>query len=147
MWKNLFKEHGAKNAITLFHKQNNPSSSRVFTLLKQANASAKSTATEDQASSHDGHSAAAQQGEFELEVTEQAPTGDQLRSILEFVGDSKVGSIIEGATDAADAQRRLRMDINALKRPLTVDWNGGQVVIGDNESELQKLIKAAKGNA
>jgi hypothetical protein len=61
-----------------------------------------------------------------------------LRSILEFVGEGKEGSIIEGAADAADAQRRLRLDINALKRPLVClqipnmngNTNGSRLLIG-----------------
>jgi hypothetical protein len=88
-----------------------------LTLLKQANANASTTATEDQASSHDAHSAA-QKADFTLEVSEQAPTSDQLRSILEFVGDGKIGSVVEGADNVDDAQRRVRLDLSTLKRPL-----------------------------
>jgi len=138
---NINLQNGVKNAITLFHQPNNSASTRVLTLLKQANATSTTTATEDQASSHHSHSSA-QMDEFELEVTEQAPTSDQLRSILEFVGDGSEGKVIEGAVDAADAQRRLRQSLDALKRPLTVAWNDGKVVVGDNESELMKMIKA-----
>jgi hypothetical protein len=89
----------------------------MLTLLKQANATAATTATEDQASAHDSHSAA-QNAEFELDVTESAPTNDQLRNILEFVGEKNAATVVEGANDAADAQRRVRLDDNTLKRPL-----------------------------
>jgi hypothetical protein len=110
-------KNAAKNVVTLFHRANNAPSTRVQTLLKQANATAATTATEDQASSHQNHSSAAKH-EFELDVTESAPTSDQLTSILEFVGDNNAGTIVEGATNAADAQRRLRADANAFIRPL-----------------------------
>lgn len=43
---------GVKDVITLFHAPKNPVSTRVYTLLKQANATAVSHATEDQASDH-----------------------------------------------------------------------------------------------
>jgi hypothetical protein len=89
-------------------------------MLKQANANTATTAKEDQISSHDSNSAA-QKKEFALDVTEQAPTSDQLRSILEFAGEEKVGSIVEGASDVADAQRRVRLDLSTLKRPLVSD--------------------------
>jgi uncharacterized protein DUF1687 len=91
-----------------------------LTLLKQANATAATTATEDQASAHENHSVA-QKNEFELDVTESAPTSDQLRSILEYVGEKNAASVVEGASDEADAQRRVRLDANTLKRPLVSD--------------------------
>jgi hypothetical protein len=102
--------------VTLFHRANNAPSIRVQTFLKQANATAGTTATEDQASSHHEHSAA-QKNDFELDVTESAPTSDQLTSILEFVGEKNAGTIVTGATNAADAQRRLRADVDAFIRP------------------------------
>lgn len=56
---------GVKDVITLFHAPKNPSSIRVYTLLKQTAGTAQSTATEDQASSHDQHSKL-QRTEFDL---------------------------------------------------------------------------------
>ena len=106
-----------KNAVTLFHAPQNPASTRVYTLLKQANATAKSHATEDQASSHQNHNEA-QQHEFELDVTEKPPTSDQMKNILDYVGESNASSVIEGARDTNEALRKLRMDPLSLKRPL-----------------------------
>lgn len=51
--------------ITLFHSPSVPASTRVYTLLKQANATAAAHATEDQASSHDKQ-AKLERTEFEL---------------------------------------------------------------------------------
>jgi hypothetical protein len=75
------------------------------------------TATEDQASAHHDHTEA-QNTEFELDIVEGLPTGDQLRSIMEYVGDQNAATVVDGATGEADAQRRFRMDANTLKRPL-----------------------------
>jgi hypothetical protein len=86
-------------------------------LLKQANATASTTATEDQASSHDAHGKA-QQTAFELDVTESPPTSDQLTSILEYIGDNKASTIVAGADNAAYAQRKLRLTPDAFQRPL-----------------------------
>lgn len=44
---------GVKDVITLFHAPSNQSSMRVYTMLKQAAATANAHATEDQASDHD----------------------------------------------------------------------------------------------
>lgn len=63
---------------------------------------------------------------FELDVTEAAPTEDQLRSIFEYVGQSKIGQVVEGATSVSDAVRKLAQDENAFKRPVVVDWNQGR---------------------
>jgi Protein of unknown function (DUF1687) len=90
---------------------------RVLTLLKQAHATATTTATEDQASAHNHHSDAQNQ-EFELDVTDSPPTSDQLRTILEYVGEKNAGQVVEGASGAADAQRRVRGDDGSFKRPV-----------------------------
>ncbi|PSK34386.1 hypothetical protein C1H76_9356 [Elsinoe australis] len=140
MFKKLFGEAGVKDVITLFHAPKNPSSIRVYTLLKQTAGTAQSTATEDQASSHDQHSKL-QRTEFDLQVEENAPTADQLQSILEYAGESKAGSVVEGATSVSDALKKVRQG-SQISRPLLVDWNKGQVVAGDSESEILKLVKA-----
>ncbi|KAH7075586.1 thioredoxin-like protein [Paraphoma chrysanthemicola] len=140
MFKRLFGEHGAKNVVTLFHKPNNEASTRVLTLLKQANAQSVAHATEDQASSHQAQNKA-ERTEFELDVTEAPPTSDQLKSILEYLGGSP-GSIVQGASDESDALRRLKADGNTFQRPLVVDWNQGKAVSGENESEILKLIRS-----
>jgi arsenate reductase-like glutaredoxin family protein len=103
--------------ITLFHKPSTAASTRVLTFLKQANANAASTATEDQASDHpvsgkDAHP------DFTLDVQEGPPTSDQLNSILEYVGAHNAGQIISGARDRADAMAKLKEDAELFKRPL-----------------------------
>jgi hypothetical protein len=89
-------------------------------LLKTANAHATKSAI-------DGKDRTAN---FELDVIEEpvVPTGDQLRSIIEFVGPNRIGDIVEGATSKAEAMRILNgpTSSQAIVRPLLVDWNNGR---------------------
>ena len=89
---------------------------RVHSLLKQASAKAQEYATEDQASDHSAQPV--HRAQFELEVTEEAPTPDQLKNILEYVGAGKAGSVVEGADDIKSALRRVRENSENFKRPL-----------------------------
>ena len=94
-----------------------PSSVRVNTLLKQLSAHASETATEDQATDHT-HQNKLQRTEFELNVTEDPPTGDQLRTILEYVGAKKAGQVVSGANDETDALKKLKEDPGRFKPPV-----------------------------
>ena len=113
----MIKGAGAKDVITLFHKPSVPSSVRALTLLKQATGTAQSTATEDQASSHDTHSKA-QRTDFDLDVTEAAPTSDQFQNILEFIGKQNASRLIQGAKDEAEAIRKLKENGESFQRPV-----------------------------
>lgn len=114
----------------------------MLALLKQGSAAAGETATQDQASDHTPQNASRPARDlFELEVTESAPTEDQLRSILEYVGDAKVGDIVQSATSVSDAVRKLAADQNAFSRPVVVDWNNGKAVVGADEAAVRKLIR------
>jgi hypothetical protein len=86
----------------------------VLTLLKQASAQASENATEDQASDHSAQNKI-QRSDFDLDVTEEAPTSDQLRTILEYVGGKNAGRLVQGAKDVEDA---LRLRENGFKRPV-----------------------------
>lgn len=90
---------------------------RVHNILKQASATATEHATEDQASDH-SHQTKASRQSFELNVTEDPPTQDQLKSILEYVGAQQAGKIIRGAKDEADAMRKLRENADNFQRPI-----------------------------
>ncbi|KAJ6014408.1 hypothetical protein N7540_008999 [Penicillium herquei] len=115
--------------ITLFHSPSLASSTRTLNILKQASINASETATEDQASDHSSH-AKQQRGEFELEVTTNAPTSDQLRSILDYIspvsglggqGDKAtygVAELVKGARDAEDAIKRFKEDQGSFVRPV-----------------------------
>ncbi|KAH0553147.1 hypothetical protein GP486_006667 [Trichoglossum hirsutum] len=104
----------------------------------KASANAAEASTKGQASDP---SAQTGRQEFELNVTEEPPTGDQLRSILEYVGTRRLGEIVRGARDEADAMRKLQQNSENFQRPLIVDWNNGRAVIGDNESEILKMLE------
>jgi Protein of unknown function (DUF1687) len=90
---------------------------RVHSLLKQASATATELATEDQASDH-SHQTNANRQPFELNITEDTPTPDQLKSILEYVGAQRAGTIINGARDEADAMRKLKENAENFQRPV-----------------------------
>ena len=110
-------QHKSLDVITLFHKPSLPASIRVHTILKQASAHASETATEDQATDH-SHQNKMQRTEFELNVTEDSPTTDQLRTILEYVGARRAKDIVDGAKDEGDALRRLKEDKGRFRPPV-----------------------------
>jgi len=132
----MFRFHAPRDIITLFHKPSSAASTRVLTLLKQASAQASENATEDQASDHSAQNKT-QRSDFDLDVTEEAPTSDQLRTILEYVGGKNAGRLVEGAKDVEDA---LRLRDTGFKRPVVVDWHNGKAVIGESESEILKML-------
>ena len=129
--------------ITLFHKPSAASSVRIANLLKQASAHAAETATEDQASDHSHQTQVTNREPFELEITENAPTPDQLSSILEYVGPGKASQLVKGASSKLDALKKLKENPENFVRPVVVDWNQGRAVVGDNESEILKLVREA----
>ena len=135
------KQHGAKDVVTLFHKPSSSASTRVHTLLKQANATATSHATEDQASSHSEHDQA-QRTEFQLDVTEEPPTGDQLKNLLQYLGGSgAAGKLVQGARDESDALKRLKENGDAFQRPVVVDWHQGKAgAYGLSRSSVRSLL-------
>jgi len=136
----MFRFHKTLDIITLFHKASSPASVRVATALRQAAAAASETSTEDQASDHTAQSKAARRPEFKLEVTETPPTADQLRTILGYVGQQRVGSIVKGANDEQEALRKFNENVENLQRPVVVDWHNGKVAAGENESEILKML-------
>jgi arsenate reductase-like glutaredoxin family protein len=130
------------DVITLFHKPSIPASKRVANLLKVSSAQASQTATEDQASDHSHQNATVTREPFELEVTENPPTADQLRSIFDYVGGGVAGDLVKGAASQSDALRKVQQDPDSFTRPVVVDWSRGKAVIGEKESEILKLLKA-----
>ncbi|KAI4215579.1 MAG: hypothetical protein LQ351_002048 [Letrouitia transgressa] len=111
--------HKTLDVITLFHKASSPASIRAHTILKQVAAHASETATEDQATDHTSQNKF-QRTEFELNITEDPPTPDQLRTILDYVrgGSRRADQLVDGAKDASDALRLLREDPRKFKPPV-----------------------------
>lgn len=111
--------------VTLFHRPTVASSVRVNSLLKRLSAEATETATEDQAADH-SHQNKIQRSQFELNVTEDPPTGDQLRNLIEYVGSEEGGKgpveaaemLVQGAKNEKDAIRRLSEDSSRFKWPV-----------------------------
>lgn len=71
----------------------------------------------DQAADHSGQNKL-QRSDFELNVTEEPPTGDQLKTIIEYAGERKASQLVDGARDALDAIHRLSQDKNKFKAPV-----------------------------
>ncbi|KAL2068962.1 hypothetical protein VTL71DRAFT_15300 [Oculimacula yallundae] len=137
----MFRFHKTKDVITLFHKASSPASMKVNTLLKQVSADTSAHATEDQASDV-ATTSKPTRPEFDLEVTEEPPTQDQLKSILDYIGAQKASTIIKGAQDEADAMKKLKENSGSFQPPVVVDWANGRAVVGANESEILKMIES-----
>lgn len=90
---------------------------KVHSLLKQAAATASEFATEDQASDH-SHQSNPKRPEFELDVVEEPPTTEQVRSMLEYAGSSRVGEIIKGAKDQNDGLKKLKENQSNFQWPV-----------------------------
>ena len=92
---------------------------RAANILKQVSANATESATEDQASDHSPqtHPQRSRQ-EFELNITEDPPTSDQLRTILEYVGKQNISSVINGASTEKEALKKFRESAENFKRPV-----------------------------
>ncbi|KAF4441351.1 fatty acid desaturase [Fusarium austroafricanum] len=139
----MFRFHKTLDIVTVFHKASSPASVRVANLLKQVSANATSGATLDQASDHSAQTAPIRD-QFELNITEDPPTDDQVKTILEYVGTSGISNVIKGANSEKDALRKFKESKENFIRPVVVDWNNGKAIAGDNESEILKLLKAQK---
>ncbi|KAJ4133025.1 hypothetical protein NW754_015836 [Fusarium falciforme] len=135
----MFRFHKTLDIVTVFHKASSPASVRVANLLKQVSANATAGATLDQASE-----TKPAREQFELNVTEDPPTDDQVKTILEYVGTSGIPNIIKGANNEKDALKKFKESKENFIRPVVVDWNNGKAIAGDNESEILKLLNAKK---
>ncbi|RYP53620.1 hypothetical protein DL769_010489 [Monosporascus sp. CRB-8-3] len=138
----MFRFHKTKDIVTLFHKSSSPASVRAANLLKQVSANATESATEDQASDHTPQTNSfRQREEFDLNITEDPPTADQLRTILEYVGKNKISSVVNGASTENEALKKFRESTDNFKRPVVVDWNNGKAVASEKESEILKMLE------
>ena len=61
---------------------------------------------------------ATQRADYDLDVQEATPTGDQLQSILQYVGPGKAGTVVQGARDVTDAMEKVKRDGGLFNRPL-----------------------------
>lgn len=51
-------------------------------------------------------------------MQETVPTGDQLKSILEYIGSRDAGKVVIGARDLGDAIEKVKKDADAFRRPV-----------------------------
>ncbi|KAH7158165.1 thioredoxin-like protein [Dactylonectria estremocensis] len=126
-----FTQRKTLDPITLFHKASSPASVRVASLLQKASADAAAETPNSRE-------------QFELNITEEPPTDDQVKTILEYVGTSRIADVVKGAKDEKDALRKFKESKGNFVRPVVVDWNNGAAIAGDNESEILKLLNAQK---
>lgn len=89
----------------------------MVTFLKQHQANAQNPATEDQASGSPAVAPTSRQ-DYDLDIQEAAPTSDQLKSILEYVGAGNAGTVVQGARDVTDAMEKVKRDGGLFNRPL-----------------------------
>ncbi|KAI0436512.1 DUF1687-domain-containing protein [Xylaria telfairii] len=120
------------DVVTLFRKAGSPASARAAAVLKQASTNAAEAATEEQTKTH--------RPPFELNITEDLPTRDQLKTILGYVGKSKISSIVQGATSENDALKKFKQSPDSFKQPVIVDWNHSRALASDKESEILKML-------
>lgn len=90
---------------------------RVANLVKQISANAQAGATLDQASDHSAQTKPGREP-FELNITEEPPTTDQVQTILGYVGAGGIPKIIKGARDQKDALKRFKESNENFIRPL-----------------------------
>ncbi|KAI0869701.1 DUF1687-domain-containing protein [Hypoxylon argillaceum] len=137
----MFRFHKTLDIVTLFHKASSPASVRAAAVLKQASANATEAAVEDPASSQ----TKLHRSDFELNITEDPPTADQLKTILDYVGQSKISSIIQGAKTENEALKKFKESPDSFKHPVVVDWNNGKAIASDKESEILKMLDQLNG--
>ncbi|KAK1833191.1 thioredoxin-like protein [Podospora conica] len=128
----MFRFKKSLDVIQLFHKTGSPTSTKAADFLKRIAVQASESASEDKAN----------RDPFELQVTEEPPTQDQLQTMLDYAGDKGISSIVEGAKTSSEALRLVKENVDRLRRPITVDWNNGKVYAGAEESEILKMLNA-----
>jgi hypothetical protein len=70
------------------------------------------------AASTSGAASESTREQFELNITEDQPTPDQVQTVLEYVGKSGIPKIITGAHDEKDALKKYIQNKDSLVRPL-----------------------------
>jgi hypothetical protein len=63
------------------------------------------------------HQTLARREEFELSITEDPPTPEQLKSILEYIGTQRASTIVKGAKDKAEAMKNSRKMRRTFRSP------------------------------
>ncbi|KAI1436960.1 DUF1687-domain-containing protein [Xylaria sp. CBS 124048] len=131
----MFRFPKTLDIVTLFHKASSPASLRAVNVLKQASASAAEAASNDQP----------HRQTFELNITEEPPTADQLKTILQYVGQDNISSVVKGAATENEAIKKFAESRDNFKYPVVVDWNNGRAIATEKESEILKMVEQLNG--
>ncbi|KAK9468860.1 thioredoxin-like protein [Lipomyces arxii] len=113
--------NSARSVVTLFHSPTSSASRRALQALKQS-------------------APLLEKARYKLDVTEAAPTADQLKTIVQYLGPEKVSAIVDGASTLREAYSITAQSPDSVLRPIVVDWINGKVVAGPNDEGLKKLI-------
>lgn len=77
-----------------------------------------------------------------LEVSTSPPTRAQFEIITNYLGGGyNASKLVEGAHGLDDAMRIVQQDESKLNVPFLVDWDGGRVVLGGDESRVEHLLE------
>ena len=55
---------------------------------------------------------------FQLDITDELPTGDQLQTIMEYSQKANIGSIVQGATTINEAFKKYKENPDNFRRPV-----------------------------
>lgn len=76
---------------------------------------------------------------FDIEITDQKPTSEQVKSILSYLSTQK---LVKNDSDDYDLPKDLRSV--GVARPILVDWFNGKVAVDDEEAAKKILADLAK---
>ena len=120
--------------VSIFHNPSSPPSTKALALLRKA-------ATEPFKNG--------QPLRMELDVVENAPNADQLKTIMgylkstnpamAFLSAHPAAQVAQGGQDLKQVAELARTNANALKWPVVVDWEGGRASVGDVEG-VRRLL-------
>lgn len=97
-------------------------------LLKTASANATVGATIDQASDHSSQTKSSRD-QFELNITEELPTPEQVETILGYVGKGGISTIVKGAQNEKEALKKFQENKDSLMRPLVCCFPAVSILI------------------
>lgn len=83
-----------------------------------------------------------------LEVSEAPPTRSQFETITNYMGGGyNASKLVEGAKGLDDAVSIVSKDESKLNAPFLVDWEGGRVVLGGDQSRVEHLLEEIRKSA
>lgn len=91
---------------------------RAANILKKASAAASEASVADTQQSSSSAGPSVEREDFQLDITDELPTNDQLQTILEYTGKGKIGSVIKGATNLNEAFKKYRENVESFQRPV-----------------------------